>query len=348
MPDERIEVIVGVDTHTDTHAAVAIDQHGRRLDSIEIQANRAGYRQLLEWAQRLGELSAVGVEGTGSYGAGLARFLTAADVTVIEVGRPNRQHRRRYGKSDPADAEGAARAVLSGQAAGLPKARDGIVESIRTVHVVKRSAIKARTQAANQMTNLIITAPDATRHELRGLSPLKRARRAAAWRPGASHDPATVTRRAIRALARRWLDLTTEINTHNTALDEMIAVAAPNLLAELGVSRDVAAKLLITAGDNPDRIRTEAGFAALCGVNPVAASSGKTTRHRLNRSGDRQANNALWTIARVRLSHDPTTRAYGERRKAEGLSHREIVRCLKRYLARRLHPIILKDLAALT
>lgn len=157
-----------------------------------------------------------------------------------------------------------------------------------------------------------------------------------------------MTRRAVRALARRWLDLTDEINTHNTALDEMIAVAAPNLVAQIGVSRDVAAKLLIAAGDNPDRIRTEAGFAALCGVNPVAASSGKATRHRLNRSGDRQANNALWTIARVRLAHDPTTRAYAERRATQGLSHREIVRCLKRYLARQLHPIIVNDLAALT
>ena len=158
----------------------------------------------------------------------------------------------------------------------------------------------------------------------------------------------TVTRRAIRAHPRRWLDLSAEINSHNTALDQMIKLAAPTLVAELGVSRDVAAKLLIAAGDNPQRIRTEAGFDALCGVSPIAASSGRTTRHRLNRSGDRQANNALWTIARVRLSHDPETRAYAERRKTEGLSHREIVRCIKRYLARRLHPIILKDLATLT
>ncbi len=348
MPEPTPKIIVGVDTHTDTHTAVVIDVQGRRLDDVEVPANPAGYQRLLEWANTHGTIHAIGVEGTGSYGAGLTRFLTDADVTVIEVGRPNRQHRRRYGKSDPADAEGAARAVLSGQATGTPKSRDGIVESIRTLHVVKRSAIKARTQAANQITNLIVTAPDATRQELRGLTPLKRARRAAAWRPGTGHDPATVTRQAIRALARRWLALTDEINTHNKALDKMIAVAAPNLLAEQGVSRDVAAKLLIAAGDNPQRIRTEAGFAALCGVNPVTASSGKTTRHRLNRAGDRQANNALWTIARVRLSHDPETRAYAERRKAEGLSHREIVRCLKRYLARRLHPIIIQDLAALT
>jgi len=348
MPEARIEVIVGVDTHTDTHAAVAIDRQGRRLDGIEIEANQAGYRTLLEWAHQLGCLSAVGVEGTGSYGVGLSRFLGAAGVTVIEVGRVNRQHRRRYGKSDPADAEGAARAVLSGEATGVPKSRDGIVESIRTLHVVKRSAIKARTQAGNQMTSLIVTAPEVTRDELRGLSALKRARRAAKWRPGIGHDPATVTRRAIRSLARRWLDLTDEITTHNTDLDELVHLAAPQLIAEQGVSRDVAAKLLIAAGDNPARIRTESGFAALCGVNPIQASSGKTNRHRLNRSGDRQANNALWVIAMVRLRHDPATRAYAHRRKEEGLSHREIVRCIKRYLARRLHPILLADLAALT
>lgn len=157
-----------------------------------------------------------------------------------------------------------------------------------------------------------------------------------------------MTRRAIRTLARRWLDLADEINTHDKELDKMIKIAAPTLAAEQGVTRDVAAKLLMTAGDNPHRIGTEAGFAALCGVNPIAASSGKTTRHRLNRTGDRQANNALWVIAMVRLRHDPETRVYPERRKAEGLSHREIVRCLKRYLARRLYPIIVKDIAALT
>ena len=348
MPDDNIGIIVGVDTHTDTHTAVAIDHLGRRLESIEIRSDAAGYQALLEWAQSLGELRCFGIEGTGSYGVGLSRHLADAGATVIEVGRVNRQHRRRYGKSDPADAEAAARSVLSGVADGSPKSRDGIVESIRTLHVVKRSAIKARTQAANQMTSLIITAPEATRDELRGLSALKRARRAAKWRPGAGHDPATVTRRAIRSLARRWLDLTDEIDILNRELDELVHLAAPRLLAEHGVSRDVAAKLLIAAGDNPERIRTEASFAALCGVNPISASSGKTNRHRLNRAGDRQANNALWIIAMVRLRDDPATRAYSARRKEEGLSHREIVRCLKRYLARNIHRILLADLAALT
>ena len=189
--------------------------------------------------------------------------------------------------------------------------------------MVKRSAIKARTQAGNQMTNLIVTAPEATRAELRGLTALKRAKCAAKWRPGTGHDPVTVTRRAIRILAHRWLALTEEINTVTRELDELIHLAAPGLTAELGVGSDVAAKLLIAAGDNPERIRTEAGFAALCGVNPISASSGRTTRHRLNRSGDRQANNALWTIARVRLTHDPATRAYAQRRTEEVPSHRE-------------------------
>ena len=263
MPEDITEVIVGVDTHTDTHTAVAIDSFGRRLGSIEIPADARGCRSMLEWARRLGELSCVGVEGTGLYGAGLTRFVTDSGVSVVEVGRVNRQHRRRYGKSDPADAEAAARAVLSGEATGVPKSRDGIVESIRTLHVVKRSAVKARTQAANQMTNLIVTAPDATRNELRGLTALKRARRAAKWRPGTGLDPATVTRRAIRTLARRWLDLTNEINTHNGDLDELVQIAAPNLVAEQGVSRDVPAKLIIAAADNAERIRTDAGFRGL-------------------------------------------------------------------------------------
>jgi len=203
MPEERGEIIVGVDTHTDTHAAVAIDLPGRRLDVIENEATPAGYRRLLAWARRLGDVSVVGVEGTGYYGAGLSRFLTAAGGSMIEVSRVNRQDRRRYGKSDPVDAEAAARAMLSGQSSGVPKSRDGIVESIRTLHVVKRSALKARTQAGNQMTNLIVTAPEATRAELRGLTALKRAKRAASWRPGGGHDPVTVTCRAIRTRAHR-------------------------------------------------------------------------------------------------------------------------------------------------
>jgi transposase len=348
MSELEIEVIVGVDTHADVHVAVAIDQVGRFLGEMSIPTTRRGFRRLYLWARSLGEFRVAGVEGTGTYGAGLAAFLTAQQVEVIEVNRPNRQHRRRHGKSDATDAHAAARAVLSGEAAAVPKTRDGIVESIRVTQLVRRSALKARTQAANQIRDLVLTAPDTIRDEFRDLPTRQRVERAARWRPGDSLDPAATTRRAIRMLARRWLDLTVEIDELDGTLDQLVHRAAPTLLAEFGVGPDVAAKLLVAAGDNPQRCRTEASFAALCGVSPIPASSGKTHRHRLNRGGDRQANNALWTVAFVRLAHHPETKAYAARRTAEGLSRVEIMRCLKRALARRFHRILLADLAALT
>jgi transposase len=348
MSEPNVEVIVGVDTHADTHVAVAIDQLGRHLGQLEIPTTLRGYRQLRSWARTLGSFDRAGVEGTGTYGAGLTAFLAADNVEVIEVNRPNRQHRRRHGKSDPTDAHAAARAVLSGEAIATPKARDGVVESIRVTQIVRRSAIKARTQAAHQVTSILHSAPDQVRDELRKLNPKQRAERAARWRPGTGTDPLSATRRAIRRLAQRWLSLTDEINDLDAELDQLVHLAAPTLLAEFGVGPDVAAKLIVAAGDNPDRCATEASFAALCGASPIPASSGKTTRHRLNRGGDRQANNALWTVAIVRLAHHPETRAYAERRTTEGLSRMEITRCLKRTLARRFHRILLHDLARLT
>lgn len=348
MSERTTEVIVGVDTHADIHVAVAIDQLGRNLGEITIPTTRRGYSQLCRWARALGSFERAGVEGTGTYGAGLAAFLAAQQVEVIEVNRPNRQHRRRHGKSDPTDAQAAARAVLSGEATAIPKTRDGIVESIRVTQVVRRSALKARTQATLQIRDLVITAPGPIREELRGLDARRRAETAARWRPSGNIDPHATTRRAIRSLARRWLELTAEINTLDDELDRLVHLAAPTLLAEFGVGPDVAAKLIVAAGNNPQRCRTEASFAALCGASPIPASSGKTTRHRLNRGGDRQANNALWTVALVRLAHHPETRAYADRRTAEGLSRIEIMRCLKRALARRFHRILIADLARLT
>lgn len=348
MSDPTVEVIVGVDTHADTHVGVAIDQLGRPLGTLTIPTTRRGYQQLIRWARALGEFQRAGIEGTGTYGAGLATALARDGVEVIEVNRPNRQHRRRHGKSDPTDAEAAARAVLSGEAAATPKTRDGIVESIRVTQLVRRSAIKARSQAAHQIASLLHSAPEPIRDDLRGLTPKQRVERAARWRPGTSIDPDAATRRAIRQLARRWLELTAEIDQLTTELDRLVHLAAPTLLAEHGVGVDVAAKLIVTAGDNPDRCRTEAAFAALCGASPIAASSGKTQRHRLNRGGDRQANNALYTVALVRLRSHPETRDYVARRTSEGLSRLEIMRCIKRALARRFHRIILNDLARLT
>ena len=348
MTDTLDAVIVGVDTHAEIHVAVVIDRLGRVQGTAEFPTTTAGYRQLLGWARRFGAVTQAGVEGTGAYGAGLTRFLTSEHVEVIEVNRPNRQHRRRRGKSDPTDAEAAARAVLSGEATVTPKRSTGIVESIRAVHLVRRSAVKARTQAGNQIKDLVLTAPTIVRDELRPLNTRQRALLASRWRPSNDLDPTSTTKRALRCLARRWLALTEEIRAHDRELLQMLRHAAPSVLAEPGAGTEVAAKLVIAAGQNPERLRTEACFAALCGVSPVQASSGKTHRHRLNRGGDRQANNALWTVAFHRRTHDPATRDYFERRTKEGLDQREIMRCLKRYLARRFHRLLLADLQRLT
>jgi transposase len=344
MTDQIREVILGADTHEDVHVASVIDVLGRVQGTTSVPTTAAGHARLERWARTFGNVISAGVEGTGSYGAGLARHLTAAGIPVIEVNRPNRQHRRRRGKSDPTDAEAAARAVLSGEATAAPKARTGIVESIRVLHLARTSAVKGRTQVANQVRDLVLTAPDALRHELRDLSTAQRVARAARFRPSKSSDPAAATRRALRHLARRWLSLSTEIDELTHDLDQLVRTAAPSLLAQRGVGVDVAAKLLITAGDNANRLHNDAAFAALCGVSPVEASSGKIRRHRLNRGGDRRANNALWTVAMVRLACDADTRAYAERRTKEGRSRREIIRCLKRYIARQLFPLVLKDL----
>jgi transposase len=351
MTDQLGDVILGVDTHLDAHVGVVIDFVGRVQGTRTIDTTPRGYRELLRWAQDFGHLRRAGVEGTGAYGAGLARFLTDAGVEVIEVDRPNRQRRRRRGKSDPTDAESAARAVLAGDATGTPKTRAGIVESIRVLRLARSSAVKARTQVGNQIKDLVLTAPEPIRAELRPLTTKQRAARCSHTRPPATMDPTAATKRALRHLARRWEALSAEIRELDIDLATLTKAAAPRLLTQYGIGIETAGKLLVAAGDNPDRIHHEAALAALCGASPVEASSGKVTRHRLNRGGDRQANNALWTIAFCRLHSDPTTRAYADRRTKQGKSDREIMRCLKRYIARQLHPLLLADLrnaAALT
>jgi len=342
-PDRQ--VVIGVDTHADTHTAAAIDELGRILDVIEIATTAAGYRRLLTWARRLGEFERAGIEGTGSYGAGLARFLYAHAIEVIEVNRPNRQHRRRHGKSDPADAEAAARAVLSGDATAVAKRTDGGVEAVRVLHLARRSAVKAKTQASNQIRDLVLTAPEPVRRELRSLSTIRRVRHAARWRPSPPNDPTSATRAAIRSLAQRWLALHDEAHRLELQLRQLLDELVPTLLSELGVGTDVAAKLVIAAGENPERLRTEGSFAALCGTSPVDASSGKQQRHRLNQGGNRQANNALHVVVLIRASRCPETRAYIARRRAQGKTNREIWRCLKRSLARRFHHHLTHDLA---
>jgi transposase len=342
------EVVVGVDTHADQHTAAAVNGLGQILEVIEIPTTAAGYRRLVTWARRLGRFERAGVEGTGAYGSGLARHLVAAGVTVIEVDRPNRQHRRRRGKSDPTDAEAAARAVLAGDATTVPKDRTGLVETVRVLHLCRRSAVKAKTQAGNQIKDLVLTAPEPIRAQLRDKTTRGRVRITAAWRPGPVTDPASGTRRALRDLARRWQALHSEITALEADLRQLLNDLVPTLLAEPGVGPDVAAKLVIAAGNNPQRLRSEASFAALCGASPVDASSGRHQAHRLNRGGNRQANNALHTVVLHRWHTCPETKAYIAKRRALGKTDRDIRRCLKRALARRFHHILIAELAPLT
>lgn len=333
-----VAVVGGVDTHADIHVAAAVDSIGRQLGTAEFATTPRGHRELLRWLQSHGRVETVGVEGTGAWGAGLARYLTSARVSVVEVDRPNRQHRRRHGKSDPADAQAAARAALSGDATGVPKSRDGTIESIRALRVARRSALKARTQAGNQLYALVVTAPDDLRNQLRGLSTRALAHQAARFRPNDANTPTGGIKTALRSIARRWVNLDAEITELNGVLDTLVADVAPQLIARHGVGTETAAALLIAAGDNPDRLHNEASFAALCGASPIDASSGRQQRHRLNRGGNRDANHALWWITIVRMRSCDRTKAYVTKRTREGLTKKEIIRCLKRYIARELYP----------
>jgi transposase len=344
--DERPRVTVGVDTHKDTHMARAKDHLGRRLGELQIPATGAGYALLLSWARRLGEIEGFGIEGTGSYGAGLARYLRDKGIRVLEVTRPKRQDRRRNGKSDPADADAAASAVLSGDALGTPKSGDGEVESIRVLRVARQSAIKSRTQTVNVMKALLVTASDALRKALGTLTTPSLVARCAAFRPGEVDDPTQATKAALRALALRCRALDQEVAAADARIEALVTRVAPELVARKGIKAGTAAPLLDAAGDNPERLGSEAAFAALCGASPVDASSGKQIRHRLNRGGDRQANSALHMIVINRLAWDPRTKAYMAKRTAEGKTKKEIIRCLKRYVAREVYNILRRSVPA--
>jgi transposase len=347
-PDTKAEVILGVDTHLDFHVAVAVDHLGRRLGELSVPTTAKGYEGLLCWAEGFGPLRCAGIEGTSSYGAGLARHLRTRGIEVLEVERPKRRRRssRRHVKSDPSDAERAARAVLADETSGVPKSGDGRVEMIRALRAARRSAMKARTQAANQLQGLRVTAPDELLDRLRGLSTKELVAVAARFRIGDDpRDVPSATKFALRSVARRYEALSGEIAELDAHLARLVAQVAPELVSLLGIGTDHAATLLIVAGDNPQRLRSEASFASLCGVSPVEASSGKVVRHRLNRGGTREANRALYMICLARMRRDPRTQEYVARRTAEGKSKREIIRCLKRYVAREVYRVLVSRVA---
>jgi transposase len=337
IADELVGVTVGIDTHRDVHVVAVLDQRGRLLGTESFPTTGAGNNELEQWVLGWGPIGAVGIEGTGAWGAGIAHHFAGHGYRVVEVDRPNRAMRRRRGKSDTVDAEAAARAVQAGTATGVAKGRAGLVEAIRVLRVARRSALKARSQAALQLHSLVSTAPQALRDDLRSLKLALLVQRCARFRPGDRRDPTHATMTALRSIARRWQQLSVELADLDADLDALVAEAAPGLLAITGVGTDVAGQLLVTAGDNPHRLHSEAAFAHLCGAAPIPASSGRTDRHRLNRGGDRHANAALYRIVICRLRWDPRTRHYLERRTKQGRTNKEIIRCLKRYIARELY-----------
>ncbi len=334
-----VGIIGGVDTHADNHVAAVIDHNGGLLGVESFPADRAGYEELLGWLAGFGEVEQIGVEGTGSWGVGLARFLGDQEVVVVEVDRPNRQQRRKQGKSDPTDAVSAARAALSGEASVTPKTRNGPVEQMRVLLVARRSARQQRIQSLNQLRHLVFTAPEPIRVRFKDRYKTGLVSEAANMRPNRGSDPVSYTTNLmIRNLARRIKRLNNEMAEIDRLLTDLITQTAPGLFKLHGVGTDTAASLLVAAGDNPDRLHSEGSWAHLCGTTPLPANSGKvTTRYRLNRGGDRNANAALYRIVLTRMSSDPQTRRYVTRRREQGLNTAEIMRCLKRYVARQTY-----------
>ncbi len=332
-----MEIVGGVDTHSAVHCVAAMDGTGRLLATAEFPAQERGYRDLVAWLRGHGTVRTVGVEGTGAYGAGLARYLMQQGMTVMEVPRPDRRLRRSRGKSDPIDAEAAARSVVAGTATILPKIADGPIEALRLLRVARQGAVKARTAAANTLRGLLVTAPEALRSQLpRTGSAATLARTCRRLRPRGNDfsDPTQAAKLALFSVASRVSALEDEVRLLDHRIADIVRAAAPATEALFAFGPQTAGALLVAVGDNPDRLRSERALARLCGAAPIPASSGKTTRHRLHRGGDRSADRALHTVVIVRLRYCPRTRSYVARRTAEGLSKREIIRCLKRYLVR--------------
>jgi len=337
-----LEVAGGVDTHQDQHVAAVLDREGTVLGVEFFPTTRHGYLALIAWMRGFGALARVGVECTGSYGAGLTRYLALAGIPVWEVTRPDKSMRRAQGKDDTFDAISAAQAAVTGQRVQIAKDRNGQVEALRVLRTTRKTAIKCRRAALQQLHNTIVAAPDAVREQCRHETRMHLLRALAASRPDrvSFRDPNVATRIALKSLARRVLELNDEVADLDQFIEPLVGELAPALLAMVGVGVESAGEFLVAAGDNPERLTSEASFAMLCGACPIPASSGKTNRHRLNRGGNRQANSALYIVVLSRIRIDERTQAYMKRRLAEGLSKREVMRCLKRYVAREVYQVL--------
>jgi transposase len=335
MMAAAVRVVGGVDPHADTIHVAVLTAVGKRVADAEYPATAPGYAAAIRFLSAQGLLERVGVEGAASYGAGITRALTGAGIAVVEVERPTRSARRRAGKSDRLDAYHAARAVLAERTSPV---KDPALDGLRALHLARRSAVKARTAAINQLKSILVMAPDPVRVRFAGLSGPRLVQAVLRGRGRQAADSVSAdTMMAIKTLAERYRDLDRQARTLRARIDQLVSVANPGLRATVGVGPRVAAQLLITAGDNPDRLTSEASFAALCGAAPIPASSGKTRHMRLSRGGDRQANSALHRIALVRMSHHAPTRAFVQRQLDHGRSKKAILRILKRAIAREIY-----------
>ena len=335
----RTEIIGGVDTHQDLHTAAIVTLDGAALGTESFSTTRAGYRAMLRWFLSHGELLRIGVESTGWYGAGITRHLALAGVPVLEVTGPDPAARRAKGKDDALDAIAAAEAARTKRRVQVAKDRSGAVAALRVLRTTRKTAVKCRRATLQQLHNTVVAAPEEVRDQVRNLTRMQRLRMCAAWRPDTIgyRDPVVATRLSLKSLARRILDLNDEIADLDRLIGPLVGELAPNLLQLEGVGIEIAGEFVVAAGENPDRLRCEASFATMCGACPIPASSGKTQRHRLNRGGNRQANSALHLVAIGRMRTDERTQAYVARRTQEGLPKREIIRCLKRYVAREIY-----------
>lgn len=334
-------VVVGVDTHKHLHVAAAIDEVAGVLETVTVANDSAGSAQLVTWAEGFGKVVAFGIEGTGSYGSAVASYVRRHGHKVVEVSRPDRRLRRLHGKSDTLDAENAARAVLSGVATAVPKTADGTVEMIRQLKVAHDTAVKNRSATMITLKAMLVHASDSLKTETAGKTPRMLARHLAALRPRAMDTPDDSNRHVLRSLARRWQALNEETTELGAMIEQLVTTKAPHLLNEFGIGVDTAAEILIVAGDNPERIRSEAAFAKLAGISPVPTGSGMTSgKHRINHGGHRQLNAAIYRTVIVRMQHHEPTKAYVARRITEGKSKRDIIRCLKRYVIREVYQLI--------
>ncbi len=343
-PARSGHVVIGVDTHKYIHVAAVMDSIGGILATLTVPTDTAGFKQLLEWARSFGKIVAFGIEGTGSYGAGLTSFVRRNGHKVVEVSRPDRRLRRLNGKSDTLDAENAARAVLAGFATAVPKTGDGTVEMIRQLKVAHDTAVKDRSAAMITLKAMIVHAPEQLRQETAGKTQRMIARYCAALRPRGLETTDDSIRHTLRFLAKRWTALDEEIKELSKLIEQLVQRRAPHLLDEFGIGVDTAAEILIVAGDNPERIKSEAAFAKLAGISPVPTGSGMTSgKHRINHGGHRQLNAAIYRTVIVRMQHHEATKVYVTRRTAEGKSKRDIIRCLKRYVIREVYQLIKTD-----